>query len=129
MIFRPNRERTGLKAWVEVLSQLGLADKKELLSISEESETVRFLVTLLVPAGLISALLSLFEPLLIIGSVIAWLQLPVLFLLQFIPALLVLVVLERCIGPKPLSPYNTIIPDSHGSSLVRHLGEKERRRR
>ncbi len=125
-IFRPKRERTGLRAWVEVLSELGLVDKKELLSITEGSGTARFLTTLLAPAVIISALLSLLELLMVAGSVIARFPLPVLFLLQFIPALLALVVLERRIGPRPLPPYSTIIPDSHGSSLVRHFGKKGR---
>ncbi len=123
-LFHPKTERTGLKTWVAVFSELRFAEMKELLSMSEGNKRVRFVITLLVPTGAISVLLSLFEPLVVVGSVIAIFQPQLLFLLQFFPALLALVVLKRHIGPRPLSPYSTIIPDSHGSSLVRHLGEK-----
>jgi hypothetical protein len=128
-LLRPPREKKGVQAWVNVFTQLGII--RETVKVHEENTAPKNAAGLLLPTVLLSlACAELLAPLLrIVIPALGRLSLPpLLLLLQFIPALYSLAYLRRrYLGPLPLRYLRSVIPLPRQSSLVRHLGDGERR--
>jgi hypothetical protein len=124
-LFHPSMEKSDFKTWVDVLIQLGLVNGTA--KVKGENALLKHVPKFLLPAVLISlACPALLLPaVLFYFPVLGRFSLPVLFLLQFIPAAYSLTYLGRnYLGPIPLPPRRSPISPRRQSSLIRHLGEK-----
>lgn len=123
----PLREKRGLAAWVDVLTQLGLIKEKIDVSGGRRKMVASRLVSrLLMPTAMLSLLSAyLLAPLLLeMIPLLARFESPLLFFIQLIPSTYFLLMSERdYLGPLPLGSERHILPPKHRSSLIRHLEE------
>ncbi len=123
----PLREKRGLAAWVDVLTQLGLINEKIEVSGGRRGMVATRLVgRLLVPTAVLSLLGAyLLAPFLLETiPLLARFESPLLFFIQLIPSMYFLLLAQGdYLGPLPVSPERQILPPKHRSSLIRHLEE------
>jgi hypothetical protein len=125
-LFHPSREKKGLKAWVDVLTQLKLIDGN--VKVKGENVALKYAIRLFSPTALLSLVCAaLLAPALQVSfPVLSRFSAPLLFLLQFIPAFYSLLYLRKVyLGPLPLRYLKSVVPLPRQSSLVRHLGDRK----
>lgn len=122
----PLQEKMDLRAWIEVFERLDLAKKNEKVQFGPRVR--EYLLEMVLPTALLAALgPELFLPLVLaLVRVPAGALSPLLFLLQFIPALYFMIFLYRnYLGPRPIHRHRSTLPFPRMSSMVRCLGRKE----
>jgi len=122
----PLKEKTNLGAWVEVFERLGLAKQNE--KAHSGLRVREYLLEMVLPAALLATLgPELFLPLILaLVRVPTGALGPLLFLLQFIPALYFMIFLCRhYLGPRPVHRHRSTLPFPRMSSMVRCVGRKE----
>lgn len=125
-ILHPLREKTALRAWIDVLTQLGLIKERLETNENGKREMAGSVIKLLMPTALLSLLSTdLLAPLLFeMFPLLARFESVLFFFIQFIPAAYFFIIAQRdYLGPTPLEPLRHILPPKHRSSLIRHLEE------
>lgn len=122
----PLKEKRGVKAWVEVLSRVGLV--KQEVKVQPHTRRRRRVLAMILPTVLLAMLCPVFflPAALTLVPALTGLKDLVLFLLQYIPASYFLALLKRdYLGPIPIDRHRSTLPLPRTSSMVRCLGKKE----